>query len=95
MDLGLEVVTHVLATVIVAERQTVGEALGAGTEALAHRLPERLHSLEAIGVAAGMDANTFDRAVIDGDEHRSLALAGLLFIRSSVNPHARPAADLG
>ena len=54
VGLGLEVVAHVLATVIVAECQTVGNALGEGAEALAHRLPDRLQSLETIGAAAGL-----------------------------------------
>ena len=61
---------------IVAELKAGGGAFGESAETLAHRLPDRLQSLEAISAAAGMDADAFDRAVIDGNEHRSLALAG-------------------
>src|SRR4051794_34144205 len=74
-DLGLEVVAHVLAAVIVAKGETVGDALGERAEALAHRLLDRLERLEAIGAVAGVEADTLGRAMIDGDEHRRLALA--------------------
>src|SRR4051812_40492176 len=39
-------------------------------------LPERLQRLEAVGAAAGVDADALGRAVVDGDEHGRLALAG-------------------
>jgi hypothetical protein len=51
-DLDLEVVAHALASMIVAELQAGGAALGKATEMLAHRLPDRLERLEAIGAAA-------------------------------------------
>src|ERR687886_2391263 len=41
-DLGLAVVAHVLAAVIVAQPEAGGDGLGERAEALAHRLPDRL-----------------------------------------------------
>src|SRR3954453_16640242 len=75
-DLGPEVVAHVLAAVIVAQPQAGGDVLGERAEALAHRLPDRLERLEAVGAATGVDADAPGRAVVDGDEHRGPALAG-------------------
>ena len=43
---------------IVAQGETAGHVLAEGAEALAHRLPDRLQGLEAIGAAAGVDADT-------------------------------------
>jgi len=68
-DLGLEVVAHVLAPVIVPEREAGGDVLGERAEALAHRLSDRLERLEAVGAAAGVNADTLGRAVVDGHEH--------------------------
>ena len=56
-DLSLEVVADILAAMIVAELKAGGGAFGEGAETLAHRLPDRLQSLEAISAAAGMDAD--------------------------------------
>src|SRR5918998_4726412 len=57
-----------------------GEALsdvpGEATEVAPHALPDRLQRLEAVRVPGGMDADAVDRAVVDGDEHRRLTLAG-------------------
>jgi hypothetical protein len=61
---------------IMAQLEADGDSLGEGAEALAHRLPDRLQGFEAVGSAAGVDADALGRAVIDGDEHRGLALAG-------------------
>src|SRR3954464_10652747 len=61
---------------IVAELKAGGGALGEGAETLAHALTNGLERLEAIGTAAGMKADALGRAVIDGNEHRSLTLAG-------------------
>src|SRR6478609_3860079 len=61
---------------IVAALKAGGSAFGEGAETLAHPLPDRLQSLKAISAAAGMKADALGRAVIDGNEHRSLALAG-------------------
>src|SRR3954470_16498629 len=51
------------------------DALGKAAVALADGLLDRLKGLEAIGAAAGVDADALGRAMIDGDEHRRLALA--------------------
>ncbi len=48
-DLTLKVVAHVLGAVIVAKGEAMGDVLGEGAEALAHRLPDRLQGLEAVG----------------------------------------------
>src|SRR4051794_473559 len=74
-ELGLEVVADVLASMIVAELQAGGGALGESAEMLAHRLPYRLERLEAISPLAGMDADALGRAVVDGEEHGGLAFA--------------------
>lgn len=47
-----------------------------GAEALAHALTDRLECLEAIGAAAGVDADALGRAMIDGHEHHGLAFTG-------------------
>src|SRR3954471_13404337 len=75
-DLGLEVVADVLATVVVAEPQPGGDVPAEGTVAPPDGLPDRLERLEAVRVAGSVDAQALGRAVVDGDEHRGLALAG-------------------
>src|SRR4051812_18074180 len=54
-ELGLEVVADVLASMIVAELQAGGGALGESAEMLAHRLPYRLERPQAGTPFAGMD----------------------------------------
>src|SRR4051812_36768044 len=44
--------------------------------ASADGLPDRLQGLEPVGAAGGVDADALGRAVVDGDEHRGLTLAG-------------------
>src|SRR3954469_16485055 len=46
-------------------------------EAAPHALPDRLERLEAGGPARGMDAHALSRVMIDSDEYRDLALAGV------------------
>src|SRR5688500_17787936 len=75
-QLLLEIVADVLAAVIVAELETASDVLAEAAETRAHRLPDRLERLETIGAAAGMDADAPGGAVVNGDEHRGLALAG-------------------
>src|SRR3954452_22320939 len=75
-DLHLEVVADVLAAVIVAEPQSGGDVPAEGTVAPTDGLPDRLEGLEAVRAPAGVDAQALGRAVVDGDEHRRLALAG-------------------
>src|SRR5688572_27614372 len=73
--LGLEVVADVLTAVVVAEPKAGSDALGEAAMTLADGLLDRLEGLEAIGAAAGVNADALGRAVIDGDEHSGLALA--------------------
>jgi len=75
-DLGPEVVADAPAAVIVAQPQAGGDVPGERAAALAHRLPDRLERLEAIGAATGVGAGAPGRAVVDGHEHRGPALAG-------------------
>src|SRR3954470_8056181 len=75
-DLPLEVVADVLAAVVVAEPQPGGDVPAEGTVAPTDGLLDRLQGLEAVGNPAGMDAQALGRAVVDGDEHRRLTLAG-------------------
>ena len=50
-------VAHILAPVIMAELEASGDVLGEHAKALPHRLLDRLERLEAIGAAAGVDAD--------------------------------------
>ena len=75
-DLLLEVIGHVLRSVIVAHGQTAGDRLGEPTEMLPHALADRLQRLEAGGPCMRVDADAFGGAMIDRDEHRGLAFAG-------------------
>src|SRR4051812_10971568 len=75
-DLPLEVVADVLAAVVVAEPQPGGDVPAEGTVAPTDGLLDRLQGLEAVGNPAGMVAQALGRAVVDGDEHRRLTLAG-------------------
>ena len=63
-------------SVIVADRETTGDGLGEPAEVLPHTLADRFQRLEAGGSCIGMNADAFGGAVIDGDEHGRLALAG-------------------
>jgi hypothetical protein len=67
---------HVLAPVVVADGEAAGDALGEAAEVAAHALADRLQGLEAGGAPRRVDADALGRAVVDGDEHRGLALAG-------------------
>jgi len=53
----------------VAHREPPRGALGDAAEVATHALPDRLQGLQARGAASSVDADTFGRAVIDGDEH--------------------------
>src|SRR5919112_2751616 len=68
----LESLRHVLAPVIVPDRETAPDPLGKAAQAAAHALPDRLERLTAGGPARGMDAHALRRAVIDGEKHRDL-----------------------
>ena len=74
---------------IVAQLQAGGGVLGERTEALAHRLPDRLERLEAVGAAAGVQADALGRAVVDGHEHRDLAWPSPVITEVRSVPHIR------
>src|SRR5689334_74755 len=71
----LEVIRHVLAAVVVADREGAGRVLCERPEVAAHPLADRLQRLKARRAESGMDADAFGRAVVDGDEHAGLSLA--------------------
>ena len=75
-QLLLEVAGHVLAAVVVADREAAGDVLREAAEVAPHPLAERLEGLEAVRVEGSVDADALGRAVVDGDEHGRLALAG-------------------
>src|SRR5215218_5170408 len=72
----LEVIRHVLAAVVVANGQTSGDLLRECCKVTPDALADWLQRLEARRPCGGVDTDTFGRAVVDGDEHRGLPLAG-------------------
>src|SRR5207248_2552747 len=75
-DLLLEVVRHVLRSMVVPHGEAAGARLAEPTEALPHALPDRLQGVEAGSLRMRVDPDTFGGAMIDRDEHRRLTLAG-------------------
>jgi hypothetical protein len=75
-QLALVVVGDELTPVVVADLQTVGDALGGAAEGGGHTLAQRLESLEAIRPARCMDADALRGAAIDRGEDRGLPLSG-------------------
>src|SRR5258707_1936432 len=75
-DLLLEVVGHVLRSMVMPHGQTVGDRPGESAEVLAHALANRLQGLEAGGLWMRVDPDTFGGAMINRNEHRGLAFAG-------------------
>ena len=73
-DLALEVVGHVVRSVVVPEHEAGGHVLADGAEVPAHTLADRLQGLEAVGALVGVDADAFAVAVIDGDQDVGHAL---------------------
>src|SRR5512132_2564415 len=67
-DLALEVVGHIVRSVVVPEHEAGGHVLADGAEVPAHTLADRFQGLEAVGALVGVDADAFAVAVIDGDE---------------------------
>src|SRR5690242_19617314 len=61
---------------VVPDGEACCDALGEAAEMAANALPDRLQGLEAGGSERGMEADALGRAVVDGDEHRGLTLAG-------------------
>src|SRR4051812_11544793 len=72
-QLGLEVVAHVGAAVVVADRQPGGDALLEAAEVLADALTERLQRLEAVARLGGVQADALSGTVIHRDEDAALA----------------------
>ena len=64
-DLGLEVVADILTAMVVAEPKAGCDALGEAAMALADGLLDRLEGLEAIGAAAGVDADRAGSVCLD------------------------------
>src|SRR5205823_10443606 len=74
-DLPLELVRHVLRSMVMSHGKAAGARLAEPTEALPHALPDRLQGLEAGSLRMRVDPDTFGGATIDRDEHRRLAFA--------------------
>src|SRR3954454_5594533 len=74
-DLVLEVVRHVLRSMVMPHGKAAGDRLAEPTEALPHALADRLQRLKAGSLPVRVDPDTFCGAMIDRDEHRRLALA--------------------
>src|SRR5512144_720676 len=101
-DLALEVVGHIVRSVVVPEHEAGGHVLADGAEVPAHTLADWLQGLEAVGALVGVDADAFAVAVIDGDEdvRHVRSLADAMRRQKVVLPHqpAHPsgrAADAG
>jgi hypothetical protein len=60
--------------VVVADGEAAGGVLLDAAEALGDALPDWLQRLVAGGVRSGRETGAFGRGVVDGDEHRDLAL---------------------
>src|SRR5512132_1962339 len=73
-DVALEVVGHIVRSVVVAKLQPRCHVLSDRAEVPAHTLADRLQGLEAVGALVGVDADAFAVAVIDGDEDVGHAL---------------------
>ena len=73
-DLALEVVGHIVRSVVVPEHEAGGHVLADGAEVPARALADRFQGLEAVGALVGVDADAFAVAVIDGDEDVGHAL---------------------
>src|SRR3954467_3245272 len=67
---------HVVAAVVVADGQTPGNVLRECCEVTPDTLADWLQRLETRRTGGGVDTDTFGRAVVDGDEHGGLPLAG-------------------
>lgn len=59
---------------IVSDAEARGCILLDAAEALAHALADWLQRFVARAVEGGVDADTFRRAMVDGDEHGDLAV---------------------
>src|SRR3982751_5515042 len=75
-QLLLEIAGHVLAAVVVADRETAGDVLREAAEVAPHPLAERLEGLEAVRLEGSVGADALGRAVVDGDEKGRAARRG-------------------
>jgi hypothetical protein len=62
--------------VVVAQGEAAGDIPAERSEVMPDSLADRLERLEAGSAAGSMDADALGGAVVDGDEHRDLPLAG-------------------
>ena len=67
-DLGLKVVAHIDAAVVMAQPQARGAAAGETAEVLSDSLPDRLQRFESGGFLHRVDADAFGCTVINGGE---------------------------
>src|SRR5690242_10816208 len=72
----LEVVRHVLRTVIVSNREAVRDVGREAAEVTAHALADRFQSLEACGSRMGMNADALGGTMIHRDEYRRQPFTG-------------------
>jgi hypothetical protein len=72
----LEVVRHVLRSVIVPHREPAGDVGGEAAEIPPHALTDRFQGLKPRGLRIGVDTDAFSGAMIHRDEHGRRALAG-------------------
>src|SRR5919205_505673 len=69
-QLGLEMIAHELAAVIVSQSQPSGDLFAVGPEVGADALPQRLQGIEARAATGRMDAHALRREVVHRDEDR-------------------------
>src|SRR6516164_8359112 len=75
-NLPLEVVRHVLRTVVVSHRETVRDVGREAAEVTAHALADRFQSLEACGSRMGVNADALSGTMIHRDEYRRRPFTG-------------------
>src|SRR3954449_2840787 len=71
----LKIVTHVLAAMVMPELETCSDVVAELTELLTHTLTDWLESFEARSAFDRVDADALGRAVVNGGEHRHLAIS--------------------
>src|SRR5487761_375348 len=75
-QLGLVVVAHELAAVVVAELEADADLFGIAAENEADALPDGFQRFVSSSPPGGMDTQAFGAAVVDGDEDAGLTLSG-------------------
>src|SRR5204863_7548038 len=74
-DLLLDVVRHVLRSMVMPHGETAGDRFAEPAEALPQALADRLQGVEAGSLRMRVDPDTFGGAMIDRNEHRGLVFA--------------------